>query len=281
METITDSETELGRAGFAWREGEDGVRALVCGPLEHVGFANAFSTREGGVSAFPEGSLNLAGFDQDSAENIRENRRRFFRLLEGDWSFSGCWQVHGSDVRVVRDREDMRSEREHCDAQVTREPGVLLGVKTADCVPLLLADPRTGACAGVHAGWKGTLAEIVRHTLTKMRAEFGTDARDVHAAVGPAARACCYEVGAEVVEAFHSKFPRAAELFTPTQAGHALVDLQRANREQLVEAGVAGERIHTLPLCTICRPELFFSYRREKKLYGRTGRLLSVIGRNV
>jgi polyphenol oxidase len=280
METITDSESELARGGFVWREGGEGVRALVCEPLEREGFANAFSTRVGGVSAFPEGSLNLAGFDEDSAENIRENRRRLFRLLGGAWAFSGCWQVHGAAVRVVRDDEDTRSESVRCDAQVTREPGVLLGVKTADCVPVLLADTRTGACAGVHAGWKGTLAEIARHALAKMREEFGTDARDVRAAVGPAARACCYEVGAEVIEAFGEKFPRAAELFTPTREGHALVDLQRANREQLVAEGVPVGRIHTLPLCTICRPELFFSYRREKKLYGRTGRLLSVIGRS-
>jgi YfiH family protein len=281
METITDSESELTGAGFVWREGENGVRALVCEPLERDGFANAFSTRGGGVSPFPEGSLNLAGFDEDSSENIQENRRRLFSLLGGAWTFSGCWQVHGATVRVVRDAEDTRSEREHCDAQVTREPGVLLGVKTADCVPVLLADARTGACAGVHAGWKGTLAEIVLHALAKMREEFGSEARDVRAAVGPAARACCYEVGAEVVEAFQTKFPRAAELFTPTREGHALVDLQRANRNQLVAAGVRGERIHTLPLCTICRPELFFSYRREKRLYGRTGRLLSVVGRHA
>jgi YfiH family protein len=277
METITD-ESDIARAGFVWREGENGVRALVCAPLEQEGFANAFSTRVGGVSAFPEGSLNLAGFDQDSAENILENRRRFFGLLGGEWTFSGCWQVHGAEVRVVRDGEDTRSEREHCDAQVTRTPGVLLGVKTADCVPLLLADARTGACAGVHAGWRGTLAEIVRRTLARMREEFGTEPSDIRAAVGPAARACCYEVGAEVIEAFREKFPYARELFTPTREGHALVNLQRANREQLVEAGVSGERIHTLPLCTICRPELFFSYRLEKPLYGRTGRLLSVIG---
>jgi len=279
MEMITD-ELELARAGFVWRENGDGVRALVSAPLENEGFANAFSTRGGGVSPFPRGSLNLAGFDQDAAENIFENRRRFFGLLGGQWTFNGCWQVHGAQVRVVEDVEDARSEQERCDAQVTRTPGVLLGVKTADCVPVLLADARTGACAGVHAGWKGTLAEIVRHTLNVMQAEFGTDPRDVRAAVGPAARACCYEVGAEVIEAFREKFPRADGLFTPTREGHALVDLQRANREQLVEAGVRDERVHTLPLCTICRPDLFFSYRSEKKLHGRTGRLLSVIGRS-
>lgn len=277
MEMITD-ELELARAGFVWRGGENGVRALACEPLELDGFANAFSTRGGGVSNFPGGSLNLAGFDYDAAENIRENRRRFFRVLRGEWTFSGCWQVHGAEVRLVRDAEDARSESVQCDAQVTSAPGVLLGVKTADCVPLLLADARTGACAAVHAGWKGTLAGIVRRALARMHEEFGTEPADVRAAVGPTARACCYEVGAEIVQAFREKFPRASELFAPTREGRALVDLQRANREQLVEAGVSGERIHTLPLCTICRADLFFSHRREHKLYGETGRLLSVIG---
>nr|MDQ3805782.1 polyphenol oxidase family protein [Acidobacteriota bacterium] len=95
------------------------------------------------------------------------------------------------------------------------------------------------------------------------------------------ARACCYEVGAEVVEAFRAKFPRAGSLFTPTRGGHALADLHRANREQLLDAGVAPGRIHAAPLCTVCRPDLFFSYRRDKKLHGRTGRLLSVIGKKV
>jgi polyphenol oxidase len=277
METIT-TETELEAAGFSWREGEGGVRALVCEPLEREGFANAFSTRGGGVSAFPENSLNLAGFDEDAAENILENRRRFTGLLGDAWTLAACWQVHGRDVRVVRDREDVQSEKEHCDALTTNLPGVLLGVKTADCVPVLLADARRGACAAVHAGWRGTLAEIVKEALARMREEFGTDPADVRAAVGPAARSCCYEVGPEVVEAFRAKFADADSLFAPTRDGHALADIQLANRRQLVASGVADERVHTLPLCTICRPELFFSYRRDKQLHGRTGRLLSVIG---
>jgi len=278
METIT-VDSELARAGFAWRAGEGDVRALVCEPLEEEGFANAFSTRAGGVSPFPEGALNLAGFDDDARENVLENRRRFFRLLGGGWDFSGCRQVHGAEVRVVRARPDPLSERGHCDALATREPGLLLGVKTADCVPVLLGDARTGACAAVHAGWRGTLGEIVARALAKMGEEFGTRPADVRAAVGPAARACCYEVGPEVVAAFRAKFAGADSLFTPTAEGRALVDLHRANREQLCGAGVAAERVHTLPLCTICRPDLFFSYRRDKKLHGRTGRLLSVIGR--
>jgi purine-nucleoside/S-methyl-5'-thioadenosine phosphorylase / adenosine deaminase len=277
METIT-AETEIERAGFRWLYGQEGVRAIACEPLEREGFANAFSTRGGGVSPFPEGSLNLAGFDQDSAENIHENRRRFIDTLGGDWTLAACWQVHGSDVLIVRDPQESRPEDERCDALATNLKGLLLGVKTADCVPIIIGDPRVGVCAAVHAGWRGTLAEIVKHALATLREEFGTDAKDVRAALGPAALGCCYEVGAEVLESFRAKFKDADSLFQPTRDGHALVDLHEANRRQLVEAGVTPERIHALPLCTMCRTDLFFSYRQDRKLYGRTGRLLSVIG---
>jgi len=277
METIT-AETEIESAGFRWLVGDEGVRAVACAPLEREGFANAFSTRGGGVSAFPEASLNLAGFDQDSAENIRENRRRFVSALGGEWALAVCWQVHSADVLVVRDPQDPRPEDERCDALATNLKGVLLGVKTADCVPVIIGDAKSGACAAVHAGWRGTLAEIVRRALARMSEEFGTDPRDVRAALGPAALGCCYEVGADVFEPFRAKFKDADSLFKQTRDGHALVDLHEANRRQLLEAGVNPERVHALPLCTMCRPDLFFSYRQDRKLYGRTGRLMSVIG---
>lgn len=277
METIK-ADTELGRAGFRWREGRGGVRVITCEPLEEEGFANAFSTREGGVSPFPSGALNLAGFDQDTAENIGENRRRFLSALGGGWTLAACWQVHGDSVRVVRAPEDADSEDVRCDALTTNLAGVLLAVKTADCVPVILGDPATGACAAVHAGWRGTLAEIVRRALALMREEFGAEPVRVRAAIGPAALGCCYEVGAEVVEPFRAKFEDADSLFKATREGHALVDLHEANRRQLIESGVAPERIHLLPLCTMCRTDLFFSYRQEGRLRGRTGRLLSAIG---
>jgi polyphenol oxidase len=282
MEIITD-ETELARAGFYWRE-QDTTLALSCARLEEQGFANAFSTRLGGVSPMPEAALNLAGFNDDAAENIYENRRRFLNLLDGEWALASCWQVHGADVRTVKSVEDTRQpekalgETVYCDALTTATPRVLVGVKTADCVPILLADSRTGACAAVHAGWRGTVAGIVARALGSMSAEYGTRAADVSAAIGPAAGGCCYEVGREVIEAFREKFPAADSLFKPTRDGHALVDLQRANREQLAAAGLSSENIHTAPLCTMCRTDLFFSYRREKRTHGRTGRLMSVIG---
>lgn len=278
MEIITEVK-ELERAGFRWRE-RDNVRVLSCHTLERDGFTNGFSTRTGGTSPMPQDALNLAGFHEDTAENIHENRRRFLRLFDGDWQLTAVWQMHSADVRVVLDSEDARSDEERCDALTTIAPGILLAVKSADCVPVLLGDERTGACAAVHAGWRGTVARIVERTIERMKKEYGTRASDLRAAIGPAAGGCCYEVGAEVIEAFRSNFAYADSLFQPTREGHALIDLQRANSNQLTETGVDPARIHIAPFCTMCRTDLFFSYRREKSLRGRVGRLMSVIGRD-
>ncbi|MGH9928005.1 MAG: peptidoglycan editing factor PgeF, partial [Pyrinomonadaceae bacterium] len=280
MEIITDDVAETMRAGFNWRE-RDGLRMLVCTPLEKDGFANGFSTRLGGVSPMPSDSLNLAGFVDDEAENIYENRRRFLGMFDDTWTLTACWQMHSADVRTVRDLEDARCDTENCDALITSASQILLGVKTADCVPVIIGDAVTGACAAIHAGWRGTVAEIVPDTIKRMAAEFGTRTEDIRAAFGPAAGGCCDEVGAEVIEGLHRCFESAEDLMTSTRENHACVDLQRANYLQLVSSDVAAERIHIAPLCTMCRTDLFFSYRREKALHGRTGRLMSVIGRRA
>jgi polyphenol oxidase len=287
VETITEvqqtkDQESAESASFSWLA-RGGVRALSCDALAAAGFANAFSTRLGGVSPFPGGDLNLAGFAEDSADNIRENRRRFLSLFEGGWRLALVWQEHGTDVHVVGDAGGLPDARddERCDALATRLARVLLGVKTADCVPVLLGDCRTGACAAVHAGWRGTAAGIVEKTLARMADEFGTRAGDVIAAAGPAALGCCYEVGPEVVEMFAARSAEdAGAIFAPTGEGRALVDLHEANRRQLARAGVAAENVHAAPFCTMCRTDLFFSYRREKQKHGRTGRLLGVIGRS-
>jgi YfiH family protein len=284
MERIIN-DTELQHTGFYWRE-IDGVQALVCGSLEADGFVNGFSTRSGGVSPLPETALNLAGFNEDAAENILENRRRFLKLFPGNWSLAGCWQVHGTDIRVVVDAVDAKpaenslGDTVYCDAVVSNAAGVLAGVKTADCVPLLIGDPRSGAFAAIHAGWRGTLAGIVSHTLKRMADEYGTRPSDVRVAIGAAAGVCCYEVGCEVIDTFKSRYP-GADLFVPTRPGHARIDLLKANRDQLTAGGAIKERIHIAPLCTMCRSDLFFSYRREKVVQGKVGRLMSVIGRKT
>lgn len=268
----------LAENGFYWRE-KEGVKILVCRALEEKGFVNGFSTRIGGVSNFPENALNLSGFDIDSAENITENRRRFLRAFAGDFRVITAWQVHGDDIKVIKDLDEAKETNERFDALVSNLPGVLIGVKTADCVPVLIGDPKTESCAAIHAGWRGTAQSIVPKAIAKMKENFGARAEDLTVAVGGAALACCYEIGQDVIAAFAQNFPNSERLFAPTREGHARVDLHRANREQLLSAGVPPENIFAAPLCTMERTDLFFSYRVEKKLYGKTGRLLSVIGR--
>lgn len=255
------------------------MKALVSLALERAGFVNGFSTRLGGVSPLPENALSLAGFDDDSAENIHENRRRFLSLFDGDWQLASCWQIHSADVRAVSTEDEVKNDIEKCDGIISQMPGVLAGVKTADCVPVLIGDPQTGAFAAVHAGWRGTSSSIVKTAVEKMRAGFGSQAEDLIAAIGPAALGCCYEVGSEVIAMFRENFPEADELLTPTSEGHALIDLHKANKLQLIAAGVPPENIYLAPLCTMDRADLFFSHRRENKAGRKTGRLMSVIGR--
>ncbi|HEX7773724.1 MAG TPA: peptidoglycan editing factor PgeF [Pyrinomonadaceae bacterium] len=284
MATII-SDDQLTEAGFYWRE-SDGVRALVCAPLEHDGFVNGFSTRIGGVSEMPANALSLAGFNEDSAENILENRRRFLKLFPGEWELAGCWQVHGADVRVVQTAEEAKpaenqlGETIFCDVIVSNAEGVLAAVKTADCVPILLGDPVSGAFAAVHAGWRGTLAGAVVVGVERLTKEYDARPGDLRVAIGASAGPCCYEVGSEVIEAFTKQFADGEKLFTETRPGHATVDLLKANRDQLQSAGVLPDRIHTAPICTMCRTDLFFSYRKEKSLHGKVGRLMAVVGRN-
>lgn len=278
------ADAALEHAGFYWRE-RDGVRALVCNALEQDGFTNAFSTRLGGVSQMPENDLSLAGFNEDAAENIYENRSRFLKLFAGEWLLTGCWQVHGVDVRAVRSENYAKSkpgvlgDDEYCDALVSSTPNVLLAVKTADCVPILIGDASSRSFAAIHAGWRGTSSSIVKHAVKKLETEFGARAETMRAAIGPAANSCCYEVGAEVIDIFKERFSNADELFTVTRDNHARIDLHQANRNQLIEAGIPSDRIHIAPLCTMDRNDLFFSYRCEKQKFGRVGRLMSVIGR--
>jgi polyphenol oxidase len=277
IQNLKSEDQILAEKGFYWRE-KNGVKVLVCRPLEEKGFVNGFSTRLGGVSPFPENDLNLAGFDDDAEENIAENRRRFLQAFDGDFTLATAWQVHGDAVKIVRNLAEAENGNARFDALVSDLDGVLVGVKTADCVPVLIGDSNTQTFAAVHAGWRGTAASIAAKTIEKMRKIFGSDVQNLICAIGPAA-VCNYEIGQDVIDAFAENFPRAEHLFTPTRDGHAFVDLHRANCEQLVSSGVRAENIFTAPFCTMERTDLFFSYRKEKKIYGKTGRLLSVIGK--
>lgn len=292
METITDSvqsskpkvespkteEEILSENGFFWRE-NGGVKILVCRALEESGFANGFSTRLGGVSPFPENDLNLAGFGEDTEENIRENRKRFLSLFGDKSTLTTVWQIHSDKIKIVKTETDVKNTEEKYDALISALPKILIGVKTADCVPVLLGDVKNKAFAAIHAGWRGTVESIVVKAIDKMRENFGTEPKDLICAIGPAASCRNYEVGRDVIDAFVEKFSTCGKLFVETRKDHALIDLHLANKDQLVSSGVQKQNIYTAPLCTIERTDLFFSYRKEKNLYGNTGRLLSVIGR--
>jgi len=132
----------------------------------------------------------------------------------------------------------------------------VIAIKTADCIPILLVDERRRAVAAVHAGWRGTVAGIAAGAVEAMRRRFGTDPRDVHAAIGPGIGKCCFEVGPEVAAEFGER-------------GRAHIDLAAANRGRLLEAGVTPERIYTSNLCTKCRAEEFHSFRRDGAAAGR------------
>ena len=271
------SDETLSNFGFYWRE-KNNVKVLVCRALEEKGFVNGFSTRLGGVSDFPKNSLNLAGYDEDSEENIVENRRRFLQVFDGDFTLASCWQIHSADVRIIKKLDDVEDGNFKMDALISDVPNVLLGVKTADCVPILLGDAKTKAFAAVHAGWRGTANSIIKNAVEKMRETYGTNPEDLICAIGAAACGRNYEVGQDVIDAFAEKFSSCGKLFTQTREGHALIDLHLANKEELLSVGVLPANIFTAPLCTMERTDLFFSYRVEKKLYGKTGRLMSVIG---
>lgn len=278
IEMIIPDEQILTDAGFYWRE-RGGVKVLVCKALEDAGFANGFSTRLGGVSPFPDNSLNLAGFNEDSGQNIHENRRRFLKVFDGEYALATAWQVHGDEVKIVATDADAIDSDEKFDALVSDLDGILVGVKTADCVPVLIGDSRKTAFAAVHAGWRGTARSIVSKAVKKMIDNFGTNPGDLICAIGPAALCGNYEIGSEVIEAFAGAFPGYEKYLKPTREGHALIDLHLANEDQLTRLGVPPANIFKAPFCTMERTDVFFSYRVEKARYGKTGRLMSVIGR--
>lgn len=226
----------------------------------------------------PKDALNLSGFDFDTAENIRENRQRFLRCFAGNYKLTTVWQIHSDLIKIVANKEDVAETETKFDALMSNLDETLCGVKTADCVPVLLGDKKTKSFATVHAGWRGTVASIVPKTIEKMRENYGTEPEDLICAVGPAA-VSTYEIGQDVIDAFAENFPDSPHLFTATRENHAYVDLHKANREQLISQGVSEENIYTAPFCTLARTDLFFSYRVDRKLFGQTGRLLSVIGK--
>ena len=266
------------------RDGKARIHFLVCEPLERAGFINAFSTRMGGVSEFPSGALNLAYFKGDDKACVAENRRRFLEAIDAPAAtVMTARQTHSADRCLVETIEQARGPQPDCDAMTTRLTGVLLAIQTADCLPVLIADPRSGAIAAIHAGWRGTAGRITERAVADLMLIHGVNPRDCLAALGPSACVECYEVGDDVIGRYKKEFGYWRKLFTNfKEDGKAHLDVRAANVQQLKFCGFVQERIHVADYCTMHQNDLFFSYRREGKLQASgTGRLLSVIGRTT
>jgi polyphenol oxidase len=263
-------------------EGTVRIKSLVCEPLERAGFLNAFSTRLGGVSAFPSNSLSLAYFKGDQQENVAENRRRFLKAIGSeDAAIVTARQTHSTERCLIESPEQANGPQPDCDALVTRLPDVLLGIQTADCLPVLIVDTRTGTMAAIHAGWRGTAGRITERTIADMMLLHGVNPRDCIAALGPAACVECYEVGEDVIDRYKNEFGYWRNLLVNFKHnGKAHLDVRAANVQQLRFCGFDKDRIHVADYCTMHQNELFFSYRREGKGQpSGVGRSLSVIGK--
>jgi YfiH family protein len=254
---------------------------------------HGFSTRDGGVSQVYGGStLNLGWTKEDDPSSVAENRKRFLSAVCGENAGSvlvGVRQVHSGIVRAVRKEHGaiegrLQTEEGKAvlegDGLITDVPGVLLGVGTADCVPVLVVDVARRVVAAYHAGWRGTVARIAERGIAMMREEYGSQPMDMVAAIGPSIGPCCYTVGDEVQSEFGKQFGYAKELFHRGAAGEIRLNLWEANRRQLLDAGLTEAKIKLMGECTACsRSESgalrYFSHRGER---GIAGRMLNVVG---
>ena len=262
---------------------------------------HGFSTRQGGVTAEYGGrQLNLGTTREDTHENVTRNRELFLRALGAQndgrlWPLVQVHQVHSPIVHRIGATEPHPAAG---DGLITNAPGIMIAVKTADCIPVIAVDPARRAVGAFHAGWRGTVQRVVEKGIGEMRRQFGSDPTDILVAIGPSIGVCCYQVGDEVLEQFHSQFAYADELIEEVFDSHSLhakypllflnqrapghgepakvphLDLVKANTRQAIDAGVPAKNIEALNLCTACRTDIFFSHRKEHV----TGRLMAAVG---
>ncbi|NOU95390.1 peptidoglycan editing factor PgeF [Paenibacillus sp. LMG 31456] len=255
------------------------------------GLTAGFTSRLGGVSEPPFGSLNCGLHVQDSSSHVVNNRQLLAEALHAqldDCTYAE--QVHGNEVEVItkahagagiHSREEAIQSK---DAFVTNQTGIFLHALFADCVPLYFYDPIHRAIGLAHAGWKGTVLQIAKETIKAMQREYGSTPGKIVAAIGPSIQACCYEVDEVVLSKVREVM---AELEIADDAGENSsiyeysgndkykLSLQQLNRQIMIKAGIMPEHIEISSLCTSCRTDLFFSHRKES---GKTGRMAAWIG---
>ena len=240
-----------------------------------AGVTHAVFTRRGGVSPAPWNSLNVGGSVGDEIAHVRANRVRSFDALGRDpASIHDVWLVHGTDVVHADAPRDLTLKPPQADIVITDNPKVTLFMRYADCVPLLFHDPKKGVVALAHAGWLGTVRGVASAALDAMHRRYGTNPRDVRAAIGPAIGPDHYEIGMDVAEQIRAAFGARAESLLKANGERFHLDLWKANQLQMEEAGV-GE-IEIAEICTACHLDDWFSHRAEQGRTGRFGALISL-----
>ncbi len=236
------------------------------------GVRHGFTGRQGGVSSGAFASLNLNRSTGDSRASIARNRELLLGHLHvATDQLALLSQVHGLDTVRARAGEPLQE----ADAQHTDDPGVLLAVTWADCLPLLFHDPVSGAVAAAHCGWRGSLGGLAGRVVAELQHTYGTEPDRLRVAVGPGICQDCYQVGPELARKF-SEAGWGADVLRPdpSRPGHVRLDLAEVNRQVLEAAGVRADNTDFTGLCTSCRPDDFFSHRRDA---GHTGRHWAVI----
>jgi hypothetical protein len=234
------------------------------------GLVHGFFGRQGGVSTGPWAGLNLGRNVGDDPAAVATNWQRVEAAVPAV-TIRTMRQVHGARVARVTGPDHDPGE---ADAMITDVPGVGLAILTADCVPILMVAPAARIALAVHAGWRGTLAGIVREAVHVLEAAFAVPPAAVHAALGPAIGGCCYEIEAEIGRGFSDRWGPFGEAWQ-SRGTHGRLDLRRVNRAILRTAGVPDHHVADIGPCTSCHGEAYFSHRGSG---GRTGRQLSVIG---
>ena len=267
-------------------EAENGVVYLTWPAIEKIeGIRHAFSTRIGGGSKEHLSSMNLSFSRGDDPANVRENYRRFCEAAGVEVeNIVTSDQAHTTKVRYVTKADcgsGVTRDRDFhdIDGMITDEPGVVLATFYADCVPLYFVDPVHRAIGLSHSGWRGTVHKMGQATLDAMHERFGTEAKDVIAAVGPSICQECYEVSGDVIEEFRAAFPETLheKLFCGKPDGKYQLNLWEANHQILLAAGVPEKQIHLPNLCTCCNPDFLYSHRASKGKRGNLAAFLSLV----
>jgi len=302
-----ESPEDLNRPALPPTKAKNGVQWLPVPGWDQIEWLRAgFSTRLGGKSRAycaddAPGELNLGFTADDPRKNVAANRRLFAAAVTGSAAtpLVGLRQIHSSLLHRATAADAEREQPWKADGIFTDRPGLLVGVQTADCIPVLVADRKKKIVAAFHAGWRGTVKRIVENGIGRLRLEFGSRPEDLVAVIGPGIGPCCYAVGEEVRLEFESQFAYAPELFhevydsdpirtkypmlflTQRAPGHSPIgpslhlDLIEANRRQLLDVGLSASAITVMGGCTQCRTDLFFSYRASQ---GHAGRMMAAIG---